>query len=130
MELILQSSDTVNSLKAAFHEQYSNLRLQFFKHEHNVGEGSPRKELIPGETLLTELSERAHDTRISCDSGISIGEFEQLIHDALGLNVQVFRRSGSLWLQTLNSDGWSLEEANERANELYEDEEFVGLNDA
>ena len=128
MELILRSNDTINSLKAAFHAQYENLRIQFFKHDHHMGEGSPKKEMLPGDTLLTSLSDKAHDTRISCDSSISIGDFEQLIHDELGLNVQVFRRSGTVWLQTLNSDEWSLDEANKRANELYEDEESTALN--
>jgi hypothetical protein len=45
-------------------------------------------------------------------------ELECLFEDQFGLFVQVFRRSGNLWLETTVTDSWSLQKQNEQGKEL------------
>ncbi len=68
------------------------------------------------------------------DSKLPVGEFEQKFLAKYGLNVQVFRKSGNLWMQTTATDSWTLAEQNrkggaseeayhEKATVIEEDEE-------
>jgi len=43
---------------------------------------------------------------------MTVAEFEKMMKDTLKLNVQVFRKSAKIWLQTTSTDHWSLEKQN------------------
>lgn len=54
---------------------------------------------------------------IDIDSRWKVSEVEELFAREAGLYVQVFRRSGSLWIETTFTDDWTLEQQN-REGEL------------
>jgi hypothetical protein len=45
---------------------------------------------------------------------MTVAELERLFVENFGLNAQVFRRSGTLWLQTSATDNWTLAEQNRK----------------
>jgi len=47
-----------------------------------------------------------------------VSEVEQLFQDVYGLSVQVFRKSGTIWLETTATDDWTLNKQNDEAKEL------------
>ena len=44
-------------------------------------------------------------------------ELEVVFEDVFGLHVQIFRKSGDIWLQTSSTDHWTLEHHQEKAIE-------------
>jgi len=60
-----------------------------------------------------------HNTgTITIAPGMTVNELEQNFKDVYGLSVQVFRKSGKVWLETTVTDGWSLEEQNRQGEDL------------
>ena len=51
---------------------------------------------------------------------MTVDELEQRFMDVYGLSIQVFRKSGKVWLETTITDGWTLEKQNEQGRELSE----------
>lgn len=49
---------------------------------------------------------------------MTVSELEQHFADVYGLSVQVFRKSGEVWLETTTTDNWSLEKQNQEAIDL------------
>ena len=49
---------------------------------------------------------------------MTVGELENIFKDQFGANVQVSRKSGSLWLETTLTDKWTLLQQNEQGKEL------------
>jgi hypothetical protein len=47
-----------------------------------------------------------------------VNELEGRFQDDFGLSVQVFRKSGKLWLETTATDNWTLAEQNNQGEEL------------
>jgi hypothetical protein len=45
-------------------------------------------------------------------------EFEYILAKNYGLNIQVFRKSYGTWLQTWATDGWTLQEQNDRSAKM------------
>ncbi|MBA3900883.1 MAG: hypothetical protein H0X62_11855, partial [Bacteroidetes bacterium] len=46
-----------------------------------------------------------------------VKELEQKFQNLFGVSVQVYRQSGSVWIQTTITDSWTLTEQNNRAYE-------------
>ena len=46
---------------------------------------------------------------------------EKIFKDQFSLAVQVFRRSGNLWLETTMTDNWTLRQQNEHGREISTD---------
>lgn len=121
MNIHINPSSTVKDLKADFRERFENLKLEFFYHAHEEGEGSPKKDQVPNDVQLSSLMKDEHDGDIFYTASTTISALEQLFARRFGLNVQVFRFAGQTWLETMNSDSWTLQRANDRVKELHSD---------
>ena len=49
---------------------------------------------------------------------MTVTDLEQNFSDVYGLSIQVFRKSGDVWLETTITDGWTLEKQNEQGKML------------
>ena len=49
---------------------------------------------------------------------MTVGDLEQRFQDVYGLSVQVFRKSGKVWLETTVTDNWTLDEQNDKEQSL------------
>jgi hypothetical protein len=47
-----------------------------------------------------------------------VSELEQLLGNRYGLGVQVFRKAGNSWVETILTDSWTLEEQNNEGQVL------------
>ncbi len=114
----IQPDTTLNELKHAFAQHFPYLKWEFFHRSHQHHEGSHKKDMILGNPLLQKISTHLQQYRIEFHDTTSVQDLEQLIWDAFGLSVQVFRKSGNLWLETTVTDQWSLAYQNEQGREL------------
>jgi hypothetical protein len=48
----------------------------------------------------------------------SVAELENAFEEYFGLSVQVYRKSGKMWLQSTITDDWTLKEQNEHGEAL------------
>ncbi|MEI9910895.1 MAG: hypothetical protein WDO71_15215 [Bacteroidota bacterium] len=51
---------------------------------------------------------------------MTVGQLEDIFQKQFGLQVQVSRRSGTLWLETTMTDNWTLKQQNDHGRELSE----------
>ncbi len=108
--MTISDKKTLRDIQSIFNKKFPNLRLEFYSSQHDTGEGSPLQERLDPEQPLS-IVRTIHtegDLRISKD--LTVADFERIFHDKFGLNVQVFRKSGNLWMQTTSTDHWTLEQ--------------------
>lgn len=120
MDLHLDKNKTLFGIKQEFQAAFPNLKLEFFKHGHDEHEGSPKSDMITEDLPLESLLKGDTSSHLSYNADITIGDFEAMLKEYYGLNVQVFRKSNDVWLQTINSDDKSLREVNSSAHPLVE----------
>ena len=109
---------TVAKVQEAFNEHFPYLKLEFYSTEHEAGEGSPDQLKLDKNLTIKEAGKNEDQGDISIHGNQKVSTLEQNFHDAYGLNVQVFRKSGNLWLQTTKTDGWTLSEQNRQGEEM------------
>jgi hypothetical protein len=66
---------------------------------------------------IGSIREVAYDGYIQIEPNMTAMQVENAFGDTFGLNVQIFRKSGSNWLMTHSSDLWTLEEQDKKAEE-------------
>ena len=113
MDLRLFAHTAVKDVKKQFNTSLPFLKIEFFRFGHNKNEGSGSEQVVHDKTLLSDITGVIKEGVFSIDPTMTVAEFEQKMQNEYGLPVQVFRRSGELWLETVQTDKLSLGQQNE-----------------
>lgn len=111
MTLSISPSDHISDVQNAFAAAYPHLKLQFFSKAHGESKGSFAKFLIHDRnTLLAALNPALQADQLSIAPDVVTWALEKKFEENFKLHVQVFRQSGSIWLETSVSDHLTLAE--------------------
>ncbi|PHN01700.1 hypothetical protein [Flavilitoribacter nigricans] len=97
-----------------FQEDFPFLKIEFYAGQHQAGEGSRAEEKLDPQLTIGEVRSKHREGDLQIDGELEVRQLEKLFFDDYGLNVQVFRQSGHLWMQTSASDHWTLEKQNRK----------------
>ncbi len=112
--MLITDKATIAEIQESFSSHFPNLKIEFYKKDHELGEGSVEKEKWPQEKNIGQIRNTHQNGDLRINGHLKVATLEKLFHDEYGLNVQVFRKSGSAWLQTTATDEWTLSEQNSR----------------
>jgi hypothetical protein len=117
----LHISDDVQlkQLKKEFNDKFPHLKIDFFADEHKEGEATAFKSMYDDELYLKDIRKNHIEGDLSIDGHQKTSTFESHFKDHFGVNVQVWRKSGNIWLQTTATDEWTLSEQ-ERSGAEYD----------
>ena len=115
--MLITDDKKINAIKREFSAKFPNLKLEFYKKEHEEGEGNPAREKIDDDLTIGEIRTIHNSGDLSINGNLKVSTLEHNFMEDYGLNVQVFRKSGGLWLQTTSTDSWTLSEQNTRGRE-------------
>lgn len=117
-QLTIHPEDSVEVFQKKFNHIYPYLKVEFFKKSHRKGQGSHKKDMYAGSDLFKVLAKMNEKKTFFWNDDMSIDTFEQGFRTKFGLNVQVFRKSGNVWLVTSATDNWTLMQQNEEGQSL------------
>jgi hypothetical protein len=102
----------INEIQDEFHRAYPFLKIEFFDKTYGYRR-------ISGENpLYVRRSAASPDDEIVLPGNTTVRGLEQELQGQLGLSAQVFRRSGNIWMETIGSDDWTLDDQNEHGREI------------
>ena len=110
MELKFTISTTVKQVKEQFTRSFPFLKLEFFMRHRE--ENTEREERLNDELYLWEVTGVLKEGVYYLNPSVSVDEFEQDLQFKYGLPVQVYRRTGDVWIETVQADDLSLEKHN------------------
>jgi hypothetical protein len=117
----------IRELKKQFHQNFKFLKIEFFKKSHTFEQSSHKKDLYSIDTKLSEIMNPKISEEIEFDESTSVFDFENAFKK-FGLNAQVFRKSGTVFIETSLTDAWSLgqqEKEGKMLSDLVENTEIV-----
>ena len=112
--MIISNEKTLRDIQSEFHKKFPHLKIEFYTEPHQVGKGSPVGETLEPEQTIGTVRDKNKTGDLKIVPEMEVGELERLFTEKFGLNVQVFRRSGNLWMQTSATDSWTLEKQNRK----------------
>lgn len=115
MTLTILKNKTIQEVQQEFNRKYPFLRLDFYRPVNDAF--IPLKRHLVHSTLLQSAGLK-NDGELAIRDEMTVGELEKSFLNQFGLNVQVSRKSGILWLETTMTDKWSLQKQNEHGREI------------
>ncbi|MBD3637062.1 MAG: hypothetical protein HUJ25_06915 [Crocinitomicaceae bacterium] len=108
--LKISDDKQLKEIKELFNAKFPHLKIEFFSEDHNVGEASTYKSMYDDELYLSDIRSENTEGELSIDGHTKTSTFENNFKEKFGVNVQVWRKSGNMWLQTTTTDDWTLAE--------------------
>jgi hypothetical protein len=118
MKIIIDDNKKISVLQEEFNAVFPYLKLELFSTSHKIGKGSAKQYLNHNSQTLGECRTIHNMGEIILNPQTTVAALEQGFKDVYGLGVQVFRKSGKVWLETTITDGWTLEEQNRQGEAL------------
>ena len=112
--MLIQRNQKIIDLQQAFNNRFPGLKIVFYKKQHGDHEGSLKDLEYDSDQLLSVIQPDIKDGKIDLEPSKTVTELEQEFEAQFGLNVQVFRRSNTIWLQTVKTDDWTLDVQNSK----------------
>lgn len=106
--ITINDKRSIASIQQEFHELFPYLKLEFFSRLHEPGQPSHLKFLQQPGKLLGEIRRNLTNGEIVITPEMTVSDLEQSFGKVYGLGVQVFRKSGKSWLETILTDNWTL----------------------
>ncbi|MBX7093652.1 MAG: hypothetical protein K1X56_02940 [Flavobacteriales bacterium] len=120
MNLIFNEDSKLEDINKAFQQHFPFLKIQFY--EDKIDQLAHKE--VPGDPIK-DYSKTIHDVlhaRINCSISMNghtkVKNFEKNWIEDAGIWVQVFRKSGKIWLQTTVTDEMTLSEINHLGEEM------------
>jgi hypothetical protein len=123
MVLYIEHETQVNALQEKFNALYPFLQLHFIRTvEEN---GKPLKKIVKAtpEQKLKEITNKLKPGTVSVKETLAVAEVLDDFRNH-GLIVQVYRKSGTLWVETSLTEDWTLERQNREAYLINTTEDF------
>lgn len=113
MQIYISEDATIASIQNDFREAYPYLKLEFYQQPHEVAQPSPAWEKISSATPIEDIRMMHTFGWIDISPKRTAMELEHDFRHTMGLNMQVMRKSGELWLETTKTDNWTLGQLND-----------------
>lgn len=97
-----------------FRNLFPNLKIEFYAGRHEPGEGSRAEDALDPQLTIGAVRSVHKEGDLKIDGNMEVRKLEEQFYDDYGLNVQVFRQSGHLWMQTSVTDSWTLNKQNSK----------------
>ncbi len=118
MKIIINDRRKIFAIQEEFNTLFPYLKIEFFSRESKQGESSSKKPVKPDSTTLGECRTVHKKGHVTITSDMTVADLEQQFSDVYGLQIQLYRKSGKVWLGTTLTDAWTLEKQNRQGEAL------------
>lgn len=120
MDIIFNEDTTLAEINKAFQGHFPFLKIQFYESKID-----PIKGIEVAGDPVKNYNMSVHDLLhgriaegLSMNGHLKVRSFENMWHEKAGIWIQVFRKSGNIWLQTTVTDEMTLSEINRLGEEM------------
>ncbi len=121
MKIKITDSSTITQIQDSFSKKYPYLKIEFFSKSHRIHTGTRKEFMIDPVTKIADCRTLNKTGELEILPETTVAELEKTFADTFGLFIQVFRKSGDVWIETTVTDDWTLEKQNSEAESFYND---------
>jgi hypothetical protein len=108
MEILITDNKYIKEIQEEFQKTFPYLKIEFFKNLQRNGTAVPKSQLISGKMTVGMVRAIHTEGPLSIDGSRKVEEVENDFQNKFGLSVEVFRKSGKMWIETTLTHHWSL----------------------
>lgn len=116
MRIDLDRNDLAANIQKQFNTCYPFLKIGFF--QAGLNGGTITENYRPAVPAAKNLFIFWKGRYINIDKNRTVAEVEKDFKEQLGIDAQIFRRSGNLWIETTLTGDWTLEQQNKEGEQI------------
>lgn len=116
--IVVDGKQNISTLQKEFNKTFSFLKIEFFREPCIKGKGNSKDKMISTNEILNRFQSKKQFGKIAFTKQTTVSELEENFLNKFGICMQVFRKSGNIWLETTSTDDWTLEQQNEEGRSL------------
>jgi hypothetical protein len=117
MNIVLEDSMHLPDVYEVFSKLFPFLKIEFFE-KRSSGAVLRRFANEAQKTLKEFKYPYANGRKLVISPNTTVQELDKMFTETYALQLQVFRKSGNIWLETTVTDNWTLEEQNEQGEAI------------
>lgn len=117
VKITINDHRKIFAIQQDFNEAFPYLKLEFFKKSNSSG-GQPGMKPVEENKTIAECRTRHNNGTIEINPNMTVADLEHYFADVFGITVNVWRKSGKVWLETSVTEGWTLLEQNKQGEAL------------
>lgn len=117
-QLLISPERLISDVQKDFNQEFPYLKLEFFDTRSFNRATQGGKHLLPQNQKLGDAFRQIQQGAIDIPHSMKVSELENIFRSQFNLAVQVYRRSGNLWLETTMTDNWTLGQQNNHGMEI------------
>ena len=118
MNLTIRPNRLISEIQQEFNTMFPFLKLEFFRNKPGRSLEYSQNNIIGNSHKVSDGQGVLTDGSLTIEPLMTVKQLEKDFRNEFSLAVQVFRRSGNVWLETTMTDGWTLQHQNEHGREL------------
>jgi hypothetical protein len=118
MKLEINSEKLIREIQHDFNDAFPFLKIEFFVNGNGGKHSSLAKKRIASGTKIIETGKNTLFGTVDLSDTMTVSDLEKKLKEHFGLAIQVFRKSGNIWLETTMTDNWTLRQQNEHGKEI------------
>ncbi len=115
IEMHITDNKLIQDLQEEFNSLFPYLKIEFFS---ITSKGKENAKILSPLQAVGQSRKKREDGVLRLNSHMTVTAFEKEMSERFGLQVQVFRQSGKMWIETSLTDSWTLERQNAEGYEL------------
>jgi len=111
MKITIKQDKILADIQKDFHTVFPYLKIEFFDKNHTL----QQPENIVANTIdctVAEVRNTNMEGDLTIEGAMTVAEVEKKFMEEFDLAVQIYRRSGDLWLKTTTTDDLTLKQQN------------------
>ncbi len=118
MEIEINNDRILSEIQKEFNTEFPYLKIEFFDTPHLRKEALPKSKMYPVSRKVAVCRKTSVSGILEIDKSDTVFKVEEEFWSHFGLSVQVFRKSGNLWIETSLTDSWTLDRQNKEGMEI------------
>ena len=118
MTIDITPEKLIKDIQAEFNHVFPFLKIEFFRKGSGFKRFIQRRAIMPNQISMGTATSSLKGGKLQITSSMTGKELEKKIDDEFGIGVQLYRKSGNLWLEITITDNWTMKQQNDHGCEI------------
>lgn len=119
--MLITENIYIRDIKLGFSNLFPFLKIEFFRDGLGLNKHYSPEKKISDNIKIGDAWKKKEASEVEINDTTKVKDLETAFMEKFGLAVQIFRKSGNLWLETTITDNWSLKQQNDHGKEISTD---------
>ncbi|MEO6914971.1 MAG: hypothetical protein ABI151_04350 [Chitinophagaceae bacterium] len=118
MTLEITIDRLIEDVQRDFSYMFPFLKIEFFRKGTRYRQTKEKTISLPVTQTIGSVFKNNRKGRLEIVASTTVKDLERGCDEQFGIMVQLYRKSGTLWLETSMTDNWSMQQQNDRGSEI------------